>query len=155
MRKKLIIFSAIIILAFMSIAVFVISEKRSVKIDIGQVSDDLTDESFLDYKAVVIPIHIKNKSKVNLKDVRYKVKGDLPEEIRFDDSSLCEGVLDIDKDEGAKSELRFIYDSKKVKKEDIKELLKKGKIGIKFRFNYYFCPYLTIFINEKTAKFAF
>ena len=153
MKKKVIITSVIIISFVLAVSIFINIEKHSIEIDIGQISE--TDESFLDQKEIAIPIEIDNRSIVNLKNVRYKVKRDLPEEIAFDESSLCEGVLDIDKDAGARATLRITYDSKKVKKEDIVKLLKHGKIGIKFRFNYYFCPYLTIFINEKTAKFAF
>ena len=87
-----------------------------------------------DYGVAVVPIKIENKSDKELYSVECRSIKGLGKGIWLNKTSLCDGVLDIEGREPVEAQLWFIYNKKSVKKEDIENLLKKGKIGIFFQF---------------------
>ena len=126
--------------------------------DLSMTSDDVNNinKNLKDYKSANVPFSIKNNYALKIYDVDFIQIKDMPKGIWYDNSSMnLFGTFDMKKGDcfTQNNYLRFIYNTKEIKKEYIEKIVKEGKIGVKFKFKH--SSYITVPINEKTAKFAF
>ena len=130
-------------------------------------SEDMDDisQSMKDYKVAEIPITLTNNYNGTIEVVTSGTNGSLQAGLWYDRTSMVEvtsftlikgETTDRKRKDGTeyKMHLRFIYDSKRIRKEDVEKTLKEGKIEITYSIEKT-DKNRNITIDTKTAKFAF